>query len=317
MDKLFEKISIELKEKLMAAVQKHRAEGILFSGGLDSSILALLSPQASLFSVSLESYGEDLNFARLTAKYLRRKHHIAQIETREALTTIPKVIGILKTFDLALPNDLATYFALRLAKEKGISSVITGDGADELFCGYSYMFNIDLEAYLPHLAKRMHFSSPDLGKTFGIKVKQPFLDKEFIEFALRIPPNLKVMNEKTKTWGKWILRKAFADDLPQQILWQEKRPIELGSGFNTLRKIIESRIPHEKFQKRQKKYSIKFLNREHFYYYEIYRNVVGEISRPQEGQAECPFCGAGMDKMAFHCRTCGRSKENPHLRSKK
>lgn len=306
----YSKIFAELKEKLKATVEKHQAEGILFSGGLDSSILASLSPRSSLFTVSLSSYGEDSEYAHLTAAYLGMGHHSVRVEIQEAFEAIPQVIGILRTFDPAIPNDLATYFALQLAREKGVSSVMTGDGADELFCGYSYMFDLDLESYLPRLAKRMRFNSAPLGKTLGISIKQPFLDEEFVEFALEIEPILKVVRKERKTWGKWILRKAFEGELPHQILWQEKRPIELGSGFSNLRKIIEAKISDEEFQKKQREYSIKFLNREHLYYYEIYRKVVGEMPSPQGEELECPFCGVGMDKQALHCRICGRTKED-------
>jgi asparagine synthase (glutamine-hydrolysing) len=306
----YSKILIDLKKKLKEAVARHEAEGILFSGGLDSSILASLSPQASLFTVSLGSYGEDSEYARLTATHLGRRHYIAKVEIQEAFEAIPQVIRILKTFDPAIPNDLATYFALQLAKEKGASSVMTGDGADELFCGYSYMFDLDLESYLPRLAKRMRFNSVSLGKTLGISIKQPFLDEKFVEFALGIEPALKVVKEKRRTWGKWILRKAFEGELLHQILWQEKRPIELGSGFSSLRKIIEAKISDEEFQKKQKNYSIRFLNRKHLYYYEVYKKVVGEIPSPQGEESKCPFCGAGMDKRALHCRICGRTKED-------
>ncbi len=305
----YSKIFIELKEKLKAAVGKHQAKGILFSGGLDSSILASISPRASLFTISLGSWGKDLDYAHLTASHLGRRHYIAKVEIQEALETIPQVIRILETFDPAIPNDLATYFALQLAKEQGASSIMTGDGADELFCGYSYMFDLDLESYLPRLAKRMRFNSVPLGKALGISIQQPFLDEEFLEFALETESALKVVREEGKTWGKWILRKSFEGELPHQILWQEKRPIEIGSGFNSLRKIIESKISDEEFQKKERKYSIRFLNREHLYYYEIYRKVVGEIPSPQGEESECPFCGAGMDKQALHCRICGRTRD--------
>ncbi len=306
----YSKILIDLKKKLKETIARHEAEGILFSGGLDSSILASVSPQASLFTVSLRSYGEDSEYAQLTANYLEMEHHSVRVEIQEAFEAIPQVIRILKTFDPAIPNDLATYFALQLAKEKGASSVMTGDGADELFCGYSYMFDLDLKSYLPRLAKRMRFNSVSLGKTLGISIKQPFLDREFIEFALGIEPTLKVVREEGKTWGKWILRKSFEGNLPHQILWQEKRPIEIGSGFSALRGTIESKISDEEFQKKQREYSIKFLNREHLYYYEIYRKVVGEMPSPQGEELECPFCGVGMDKRALHCRICGRTKED-------
>lgn len=304
------RILIELKKKLKASVERYRAEGILLSGGLDSSILSFLSPRVSPFTVLLGSCGEDSKYAHLVSSYLGMKYCSVNVKIHEALEAIPQVIGILKTFDLAIPNDLAIYFALRMAKAKGISSVMTGDGADELFCGYSYMFDFDLETYLPRLAGMMRFNSVPLGKALGMSIEQPFIDEEFVEFALGIEPALKVVRDNGKIWGKWILRNAFVGDLPQRIIWQEKRPIEMGSGFSNLRGIIESKVSDDEFREKQKGYSIAFINREHLYYYEVYRKVVGRIPAPQGEERECPFCGAGIDKQSLHCRICGRTKEN-------
>ena len=224
----------------------------------------------------------------------------------EALEAIPEVIRIRRSFDPALPNDLALYFALKLAKEKGFDNVITGDGSDELFAGYSYMFDLNLEDYLPKLTERMNFSAGELGHHLGIKVKQPFLDDEFVSFALSIKPDLKVRKEGGKRHGKWILRKAFETFLPQEVVWQDKRPIEMGSGFTELRGIIASKIPEEEFTK--EKYPIKFLSKDHPFYYRIYREVVGEIPPPRPGEGKCPGCGAGIKASSFHCRVCGWSR---------
>ncbi len=93
--------------------------------------------------------------------------------------------------------------------------------------------------------------------------------------------------------------------LPQEILWQSKRPLEYGSGMTELRKVIESRVLDEEFEEGKKKYPVRFWNKEHFYYYRIYRDVVGEIPAPEKGQKTCECCGAGMDQSAFHCKVCG------------
>jgi len=223
----------------------------------------------------------------------------------EALEAIPEVIEIRRSFDPALPNDLALYFALRLAKERGFGSVITGDGSDELFAGYSYMFDLDLERYLPKLAERMSFSAGELGLHLGVEVKEPFLDDEFVSFALSIEPDLKIREEGGKRHGKWILRKAFEAFLPQEIVWQGKRPIETGSGFAELRRIIASRISEEEFAEARSSYPIKFLTKDHLFYYQIYRQVVGEIPPPKLGEERCPGCGAGIRASSFHCRICG------------
>ncbi len=151
----------------------------------------------------------------------------------------------------------------------------------------------------------MQFSSNKIGEALKIDIKQPFLDKEFMDFSQRIDLDLKIRRENGKTWGKWILRKAFEDVLPQEMLWQSKRPLEIGSGMTELRTIVESKVLDEEFDEGKKKYPVKFWNKEHFYYYCIYRQVVGEIPAPEKGQKTCKCCGAGMDQSTFHCKVCG------------
>ena len=122
------------------------------------------------------------------------------------------MIKAVRSFDPALPNDLAIYVAIKEAKNLGIESVMTGDGADELFAGYSYMHELshkELNRYIINLSKTMYFSSNKLGDFLGVKIKHPYLDKEIVEFALDISPDLKVKEIKGRKYGKWILRKAY------------------------------------------------------------------------------------------------------------
>ncbi|MCJ7744017.1 MAG: asparagine synthase C-terminal domain-containing protein, partial [Dehalococcoidales bacterium] len=117
-------------------MERSRADGILLSGGLDTSILAFVARPSVGFTVALKgSLASDLVYSEKIAKLLGIQHKKMEFTTEEALATLPEVIRILKTFDLALPNDLSIYFALKLAKENNVSSVMTGDGADELFAG--------------------------------------------------------------------------------------------------------------------------------------------------------------------------------------
>jgi len=308
----------QLRSKLREAVERNRTEGMLLSGGIDTSVLAFVARPSRGFTVALkDSPASDLSYSEQISQLLGIQYEKMEFTTEEALNTLPEVIGILKTFDLALPNDLAIYFALKLAKESGVSSVMTGDGADELFAGYSYMAELppeDLGRYIRRLSQNWHFSAGYLGKALGVEVRQPFLDKDFVRFALEISPELKVKDGV----GKYILRKSFEDLIPPEIVWRRKEPIEYGSGSTKLHEIIKSMVTDKEFQSAKNEVDIKFINKEHFFYWRIYNQVVGKIPKASlsapspftgEGWGEvksCPCCGAAMG--TYHCRTCGFSR---------
>ncbi|MFH1540929.1 MAG: asparagine synthase-related protein [Elusimicrobiota bacterium] len=300
------KLLERLKSALTDSAKRNAGEGSLFSGGLDTGILSSLSPKTVAINVSLENYAPDLKFAKILEKYLCLKIHYLTIKIDEAISVIPQVIKILKSFDPAIPNDIPVYFGLKFAKKLGLKSIVTGDGSDELLAGYTYMQNINnLDDYIRRIARNMYFSSNELGKFFGIKIKQPYMDKQFIDFVLTIDTKFKIKREQNKIFGKWILRKAFENDLPDNAIWQSKRPLEVGSGMTKLRKILTDKISDTEFVEKQKIYPIKFINKEHLYYYEIYKNVVGKIPKPKKNEKSCNGCGAGMKIQSFHCKVCG------------
>ena len=296
----------ELKRRFAEAVSRNRAEGILFSGGLDSALVAAYSTNCRAISVGLESYGEDQYYAGKAAKFLKLEHYHRTVKIDEAIAAIPEVIKILKSFDPAIPNDVTAYLGLKYAKNIGLCGMMTGDGSDEIFLGYNFMLEKkDLKTYLNLMYRTMRFSSNGIGENLGIDIKQPFLDKEFMDFSQGIDVDFKIRKENGKTWGKWILRKTFEGVLPQEILWQTKRPLEHGSGMTELRNVIESKVSDKEFEDGKRRFPIKFWNKEHFYYYRIYKDVVGEIPAPEKGQKICECCGAGMALNVFHCKTCG------------
>lgn len=297
-----EKISA-LREKVAEAAAASPFQGLLL-GGLDSAILACLNTEAVCITVSLGENSGDITSAMLLQTCLNLKMHHRKVEIDEAIEAIPVVIKMLKSFDPALPNDLAVYFGLEAARKLGLDTIATGDGSDELFAGYSFMEKIDNpEEYMSRISKRMRFSSNAIGKFMGIQIIQPFMDNSVMDHALQIPANLKIRKEKHKTWGKWILRKSFEDILPEKLAWQDKRPLETGSGMTKLRSILADKISDSEFEKNP--FHVKFFNKEHLYYYKIYREVVGNIPSSGDGEKPCPGCGGGMEQDGFHCRICG------------
>jgi asparagine synthase (glutamine-hydrolysing) len=302
-----------IRKALTSSLQSLSVDGILFSGGLDSAILAALKPGISAFSVSLLPESEDSFYAGIMKNHFQLNHHQVDITPDEAIWAIGEVIGILKSFDPAIPNDLAVFFGLSYAKKSGCLRVMTGDGSDELFAGYSYMKTIrNLGAYLDQINREPVFNSNRIGSHLGIKIIQPYLTEKFKELALKIPVNLKIKKSGADTIGKWILRKAFEDLLPPEITWQSKRPLEMGSGMTRLRYIIGSRVSDREYLEAKKETGIHFYGKDHLYYYNIYRKVVGDIPSPGISESPCPSCGAGVPPEKCHCYVCGYVLPSPN-----
>ena len=139
---------------------------------------------------------------------------------------------------------------LKWAKEHDKKSIITGDGADELFAGYNFLVNKpenELEAEIKRVCSVMHFPTQEIGKSLGVKVESPFLNEKVIEIANQIPSNLKVKEEENVRYGKWILRKTFETYIPTQIAWRKKSPMQEGAGTAGLTNLFESIINEEKY----------------------------------------------------------------------
>jgi asparagine synthase (glutamine-hydrolysing) len=305
-----------LRVILRRTVERHDAEAILLSGGLDTSTLALLahergSAQKAVTVVLDGAHAPDLTYARKVAQRFQLEHHVIRLTEAEALGTLPEVIAVLRSFDPALPNDLVIYTALNEAKKLGITSVMTGDGADELFAGYAYLQTLapeELAAYIRTIASTMQFSSNKLGAALGLEIQQPYCDSALVDFALAISPELKVRERAGMVYGKWLLRRAFEAELGE-IAWRAKDPIEVGSGTAQLRTVIRSRISDAAFEAKKRAYKLAFMNKEHLYFYELYRAVVGELPEPgRDAASVCPLCKVALPAAKLHCDICGFSQ---------
>ncbi|NWG09340.1 MAG: asparagine synthase [Nitrososphaerales archaeon] len=301
---------------LQEAVLRNLSESLLLSGGLDTSIIAYIASQYTrlkAFTVALNtSSAPDVEYAKMVAGKLGLDHTIHLFDERDFLSVIPIVIKTLKTFDpMEIRNSAPLFIALREAKERGTGSVMTGDGSDELFAGYSFLFNLEksrLEDELIHMWSNMSFSSIPLGKYLNVDVKLPYLDPNLKSYVMRLDSGYKIRNEGDQIWGKWILRKAFERMIPEAVAWRVKMPIEYGSGTNLLTGLFEKRIEDSEFEERRRRYieddRVIVRNKEQLYYYEIYRSAIGVPQRTRHGKS-CHLCNSDVPEVTKYCKVCG------------
>jgi len=305
----------ELRVSLESAVQRNMAEAILLSGGLDTSIVAALAVKRGplkAYTIALEGApAPDIEYARLVAQRfgLNQKLHIFNMD--ELLKNLPEVVKTLKVFDpMEIRNSAAVYIGMKEAEKDGLSTLLTGDACDELFAGYSFLFNLEplaLKTSLQKLWKAMSFSAVPMAQSLGMVAKIPFLEPEVKKLASEMDPSFLVVEENGQKWGKWIVRKAFEEMLPSQITWRVKTPIEYGCGTTTLPQVFDKRIPDEEFHEKQKrikeKDGVTIRDKEHLAYYQIFRTVLG--ARPKTTGRTCPQCQYEAREDATFCRTCG------------
>lgn len=300
-------------------VKKNLANGILFSGGLDTSIIAFVASKYSslkAFTVAFENAPAlDLEYSKIMTNLLKMDHDIHFFAEKEMFSAIREVIKTLKVFDpMEVRNSVAIFVGLIAAKENGIKGIMTGDGLDELFAGYSWLFNLsqsELVSRLSSMWQTMHFSSIPLARSLGMEAKAPYLDPEFKSFAFSVDPKLKIRSERGKIWGKWIIRKSFEGLLPDEIVWRLKYPIEYGSGTTVFPKFFGEKISDGYFQEKAKEYlekdQVSIRDKEQLFYYEIFRSLFGtpiKIFLKAKGKL-CPYCKSKGDERSSFCRICG------------
>ena len=312
-DELCFKLCFLLEE----AVKKNLADGILLSGGLDTSVLAVIASRfVSLraFTVALlGAQAPDIEYATLVAKDLQLKHLIHYFDEGELHDAIQRVVKTMRSFDpMEIRNSVTIYVGLRVAREEGVSTIMTGDGCDELFAGYSFLFDLEkgqLDLELQKLCNVMSFSSVPLARALRVEAKLPYLDPDFKSFAMKLDSRCKIQSERGMIWGKWIIRKAFEGILPEEVVWRVKTPIEHGSGTSVLPSIIDRKISDKEFEEKRSRYLVKdkvtIRSKEQLFYYEVYRSAIG-VPHPTDPKGKlCPQCNSDVAEKATYCRTCG------------
>ncbi len=309
-----EDISKNIYQILEESCNSCQSNLISLSGGLDSSIIAHFLKKRDPNSVAIISedfVSTDLTYCQMISKEMKIPLSIYNVSTSTILEAIENTIRILKNFnDIEIRNNVVMYLAIKWAKENNQKSIITGDGADELFAGYNFLVNKpenELEAEIKRVCSIMHFPTQKIGKALGIKIESPFLNQKIVEVSNQIPSNLKVKEENGKRYGKWILRKTFEKHIPLQIAWRQKSPMQEGAGTSGLTNLFESIISEETHVEKkltvEKNDRVVIRSRESMHYYEIFKKLYGS---PIDDNAECkcPYCKHEVNNSKF-CRMCG------------
>jgi asparagine synthase (glutamine-hydrolysing) len=283
------KIAKELRRKLEYSVEKYirdRRVGAWLSGGLDSSVMAVLArPYLQKFHTFAAGMprSPDIHYARIVANYIQSEHHEVIVKTADLVAILPEVIYHLESFDAWLVrSSIMNYLVARLAAQY-VPSVFSGEGGDELFAGYEYLKSLDparLADELIDITSRLHNTALQrvdrCASAHGTEAHVGFLDPDVVDFALRIPVKYKLH----KGVEKWILRQAMTDDLPESILNRPKAKFWQGAGVqDTLARYAEEQITDADFSRERRLPNGWLLNsKEELLYYRIFCEQLGQFT---------------------------------------
>ena len=283
-----------VKRQLMSDVPY----GVLLSGGLDSSVISAIAekyserrieddgkerawwPRLHSFAVGLKG-APDLAKARLVADHIGTVHHEINYTIQEGLDAIRDVIYFLETYDVTTVRaSTPMYLLARVIKSMGIKMVLSGEGADEIFGGYLYFHKAPTprafhEETVRKLSKLYMYDCLRANKSlaaWGVEGRVPFLDKEFLDVAMRTNPAAKMCPGKTVE--KRIVREAFADMLPEEVAWRQKEQFSDGVGYSwidTLKRITADQVSDEQMAHAAERFPINPpRNKEEYYYRSIF-----------------------------------------------
>ena len=315
--------SEEIRQALRLAVKRQMMSdvpyGVLLSGGLDSSVISAIAekfaekrieddgrskawwPRLHSFAVGLKG-APDLDKARLVAEHIGTVHHEINYTIQEGLDAIRDVIYFIETYDVTTVRaSTPMYLLARVIKSMGIKMVLSGEGADEIFGGYLYFHKAPdarefHEETVRKLGKLYQYDCLRANKSlaaWGVEGRVPFLDKEFLDIAMRTNPSAKMC--PGSTMEKRIVREAFSDMLPEQVAWRQKEQFSDGVGYSwidTLKKITSEQVTDEQMEHAAERFPINTpLCKEEYYYRTIFEEHFPSESAarsvPHEASVAC------------------------------
>jgi len=290
-----------LTEALEKRMKDNAPEGVILSGGLDSSIIACLAkeiqPDIKAFTVTVEG-GEDLPHAQDVARYLGIKHYVYTYGEEEIRKALPEAIYYLESFEEDNVRGAVAHFLASELASQYTGCVLSGEGADEFLAGYEeQMRRAKDEEELTRLIDELIAVAHNTGlqrldrlmASHSLEFRAAFLDQKVTDFCRKLPTNWKVHGPERK--GKWILREAFSERLPQHIAFQTKRPFGSGAGSTQLLGLIaEKEISDEQFTKNcYTEEGLHLHSKEELLYYRIFKEKFKHPSLTQLVAVWDPF----------------------------
>ncbi|MFH2218156.1 MAG: asparagine synthase-related protein [Pseudomonadota bacterium] len=268
--------------------------GSLLSGGIDSSVIAWTAAEAYRKKFSgkkrLKTFAlgvgesEDIKNARLMARHIDSDHHELIVDLDQILDVLPEVIYYLESFDPSLVrSSVSNYLISRYAKQNGIEILLSGEGGDEVFCGYLYLKEFPLEELFARQMECIGFLHNNASLRLdrmnlcnSVRVVAPLISGELLNYAMKIPPEYKQKPEGDQKIEKWIFRKAFEDVLPEEIVWRLKQEFSQGSGSaDVLPAYFEGKIEDEELKEVQERYPV-VRSKEELYYFKLFTENFGD-----------------------------------------
>jgi len=265
----------------------------LLSGGIDSSVIAALASEAvkkkfgegarlKTFSLGV-GVSQDILNARLVAEHLDTDYHEYIVSLEELLAVLPEVVYYLESFDPSLVRSSASNFLIsQYASREGTQVLLSGEGGDEVFCGYIYLkdfppeeiFSRQMEC-IGFLQKNASLRLDRMNQCHGVKVVAPLISGELLDYSLAIPPEYKQKPEGDEKVEKWIFRKAFEDRLPAAVVWRLKQEFSQGSGSaDVLPQYFENVISDDELAETQAQFPM-VRSKEELYYFRIFTEHFG------------------------------------------
>ena len=314
-----DKLRVGLQEAVKQQLMSDVPYGVLLSGGLDSSIISAIAqkyaakrvedggqtgawwPRLHSFAVGLKG-APDLEKARCVAEHIGTVHHEINYTIQEGLDAIRDVIYFTETYDVTTVRaSTPMYLLARVIKSMGIKMVLSGEGADEIFGGYLYFHKAPSaqafhEETVRKLSKLHWYDCLRANKSlsaWGVEGRVPFLDRDFLDIAMRLNPQAKMC--PGDVMEKKILRKAFADMLPEEIAWRQKEQFSDGVGYSwidTLKKITSEQVSDEQMAHAAERFPIHTpLCKEEYFYRSIFEehfpSKSAALSVNQEASVAC------------------------------